>query len=157
MNPLLTILTTDFIVIEDIQYFQKGHINVVLEDQQMAGKPSFEELEQKLRDLEKDLSDEKTANNALREQLQEVDSRVKRLNCIYGISKLLERRYISTEQVLKRMPDLVSSAWQYPDIACARIVMEEKEFRTENFSETAWKQSAEIFVNGRQLGMLEVC
>ncbi len=157
MNPLLTILTTDFIVIEDIQYFQKGHINVVLEDQQMAGKPSFEELEQKLRDLEKDLSDEKTANNALREQLQEVDSRVKRLNCIYGISKLLERRYISTEQVLKRMPDLVSSAWQYPDIACARIVMEEKEFRTENFSETAWKQSAGIFANGRQLGILEVC
>ncbi|MCP4351481.1 MAG: EAL domain-containing protein [Desulfobacterales bacterium] len=137
-----------------MQYFQKGHISVVSE---MAEKLSFEELKQKVRNLEKNLSDEKTANNVLREQLQAVEGRVKRLNCIYGISKLLERRYISTEQVLKRMPDLVSSAWQYPDIACTRIILEGKEFRTENFSETSWKHSAGIFVNGRQLGTLEVC
>ena len=35
--------------------------------------------------------------------------------------------------------------------------MEDKEYKTENFKETNWKQSSEIFVTGKRIGVLEVC
>ncbi len=123
----------------------------------MAHKQTSEELKQRIRDLEKELSDEKAENHALRKRLQEFDGRVKRLNCIYAISKLFERRYISTGEIFQKIPELICSAWQYPEITCARIVLDEKEYKTENFSETIRKQYASIFVNGMQIGKLEVC
>jgi PAS domain S-box-containing protein len=47
-------------------------------------------------------------------------------------------------------------AWQYPDIAAARITFDGKVFKTRNFRKTRWTQSADIVVGGERAGKAEV-
>lgn len=93
----------------------------------------------------------------LRKRTYDINERVKELECLYGISGLVEKRHIPLSEILKSAVDLISSAWQYPEITCARIIVENQTFKTNNFRETAWKQAADIVVHDKQTGTLEVC
>jgi len=102
------------------------------------------------RELEQAIAERKRTEEALRE-------RIKELNCLYGISKLLETPGISLEQVLQGTADLLPPSWQYPEVACARIVLEDQEFKTENFKESPWRQASDITLSGEQISSVEVC
>ena len=78
--------------------------------------------------------------------LHDLGERVKELNCLYGLAKLVETPNISLETILHETLNLVSAAYQYPECICTRIVFEDKQFQTTNFKETPWKQSAEIIL-----------
>ena len=83
--------------------------------------------------------------------------RIKELNCLIKLSKLADRHDSSQSDMLQAAVEIIPSGWQYPEIACARIVLEHEEFKTRNFNETLWKQSSGIFVHGSLIGGLEVC
>jgi diguanylate cyclase (GGDEF)-like protein len=85
-----------------------------------------------------------------------LSKRVKELNCLYGISELVEKPGISLEEILQRIVDLIPTAWQYPEITCVRAIVDGHEFRTENFREIIWKQTSDIIVQGGRIGTLEV-
>jgi PAS domain S-box-containing protein len=86
----------------------------------------------------------------------DINERMKELNCLYGISKLVETPGISSEEIFEKTVCLIPAGWQYPGIACAKIVIGDSEFRTKNFTESAWKQSAPIKVYGTVMGKIEV-
>jgi PAS domain S-box-containing protein/putative nucleotidyltransferase with HDIG domain len=88
---------------------------------------------------------------------KDLSERNKELNCLYSIFKILENPKISIDQALQSIVELLPSAWQYPEFVCASIQMNSQNFKTDNFQETKWKQSAPINVNGRPAGELEVC
>ena len=98
----------------------------------------------------------KKVEEALRKQTHDFGERVKELDCLYGISSLVEKRHISLQEILEGALNLISSAWQYPEITCARIIVENQTFKTNNFRETVWKQTSDIIVHGRHVGTLEV-
>lgn len=83
--------------------------------------------------------------------------RVKELNCLYGISRLMENRELAIEEILKGVADLIPPAWQYPEITGARISLKKRQFQTNNFRETPWEQKEPIIVSGSEVGTLEVC
>ena len=87
----------------------------------------------------------------------DINERMKELNCLYGISKLVETPGISSEEILEKTVCLIPAGWQYPGIACARIVFEGKEYKTDNFKPSKWTQSADITLQGQKVGMVEVC
>ena len=89
--------------------------------------------------------------------LYNLKERVKELNCLYGISRLVVEADKSLEEILLEILNLITPSWQYPEITCARIIFKESEFITENFSETEWKQSADIIVSGEKAGTVQVC
>ena len=95
-----------------------------------------------------DLQLQKTAHN-LHERLKEID-------CLYAISNILEKSDIPLEEMLLGIVELIPSGWQYPEITCARITINDRIFKTNNFSQTIWKQSSDITVYGNQVGTLEV-
>ncbi|MEE9116437.1 MAG: hypothetical protein V3U09_06015, partial [Thermoplasmata archaeon] len=74
----------------------------------------------------------------------ELDERVKELACLHGISRLAEQVDISREELLQGIVNLIPSALQYPEIACARITLEEDEVRTSNFMETDWRLAEDV-------------
>jgi len=90
------------------------------------------------------------AEHALRE-------RVKELRCLYGIAKLVERYEPNLDAILQGAVELLPPSWQYPEVTCARIIFEEKEYRSSGFKETGYKQSADIMITGKKTGVVEVC
>ena len=83
--------------------------------------------------------------------------RYKELNCLYGISALLELPGSSLNEILKRIVMHLPSGWQFPEITEACIVMEGQTFQTPRFRETPWMLTREIIVNGNPVGQVEVC
>ena len=122
----------------------------------MARKPAYEELEQRTRDLETETLERKKAEEALMKHMHNLGERVKELNCLYSISKLIEQGNISLEEIVQGIVNLIPPSLRYPQITCARIILEDQEFRTGNFKETPWKQASDITMNNERIGTLEV-
>ncbi len=91
---------------------------------------------------------EKVTNN--------LGERVKELNCLYGISRLVEKADIALDELIQGVVNLIPPAWQYPEITCARVILWDREFRTDNFQETIWKQPGDIFIHGNREGIFEI-
>ena len=124
-------------------------------ERQLEGRTA--ELGRANRQLDKESQERKSVEDLLRHRVHELDERVKELKCLYDMSYVLEQPGISLEEICQGLVDLIPSAWQYPEITCARIIVEDGEYRTENFSETIWKQASDVFVSGRRIGTVEVC
>lgn len=82
--------------------------------------------------------------------------RVKELNCLYRLSEFASRDNICLDEMFKYVVDLIPPAWQYPDITCARIVFDGKDFKTKYFKMTDWKLSSDIFFKDKKAGAIEV-
>jgi len=91
------------------------------------------------------------------ELLLHLGERVKELTCLYGLSAIAGRPGISLEEILKEAVELIPPSWQYPDITCAKLVVGDEEFTTDNYRDTDWTQSADIIVEGERKGTLHVC
>ncbi|MDX1314800.1 MAG: response regulator, partial [Eudoraea sp.] len=104
----------------------------------------------------RDITDRKRAEEIIQRQTNDLTERVKELNCLYGISKILEIDHISLEEILQGIVNLLPSSWQYPESACSRLTLRGKEYRTANFSESPWKQTAPVSVYRKAEGVLEV-
>ncbi len=103
-----------------------------------------------------DVTQLKETNEALRKSLHKLGERVKEQNCLYEISRLVEKQDISLDEIFQGIVNFIPPAWQYPEIICARIILEDQEFKTKNFEETKWKQVQDIIVQGNPRGTLEV-
>jgi len=82
--------------------------------------------------------------------------RVKELNCIYGLSDVMEETGLSFDEKLTGIAYLIPSAWEYPELVATRITFEDKEYKTANFRDTNNKYSINIKVMGEVLGKVEV-
>ncbi len=104
----------------------------------------------------RDISERKRAEEALRRREYELAERIKELDCLYGISGLVEKPGTSLEEILQGTAELIRESWQYPEATCARIIVDGQEFRTANFKETTWRQASNIRVGGQRAGSVEV-
>ena len=104
-----------------------------------------------------DITERKRAEEELRKRTYDLNERVKELNCLYNISKLIETPGMSLEQIFQGTVDLIPPAWQYPKITCARLVLADRIFASSNFRQTAWNQASDITAHGDRVGSLEVC
>ncbi len=86
----------------------------------------------------------------------DLNERIKELRCGYGVSKLIAEPGRTVEEVLEKAAPLVLSGLNRPEIACARITFDGREFTTDNFKETPWRLSADIAGSGKSWGSLEV-
>lgn len=104
-----------------------------------------------------DISERKQMESDLGKRTHDLDERVRELNCLFGISQLVEKAGISLGEIFQGTIGLIPPAWQYPEITCARIILKGQEFKTGNFRETIWKQASDIIVHGKPIGSIEVC
>lgn len=93
-------------------------------------------------------------SNGIKQKLQE---RVKELNGLYALLNVINKPGATVEKVFQTLLDLIPPAWQYPEITAARIIFEGKEYKTNNFQDTEWKQSSIIVVDDEIMGSIEVC
>jgi len=82
--------------------------------------------------------------------------RVKELTCLYEISRVADRPAASLDEVLRGIVELLPPAWQYPEAARARIVLDGRVCSTPGSWEGCARQCADIVVNGDPKGTVEV-
>ena len=99
--------------------------------------------------IARDTSARKKTEDELRE-------RVKELRAFYSLAEIAERKDISLDELYQELTDILPSSWQHEEIACARIVMGDREYRTANFAESPWLQSTPVRVHGVVIGAIEV-
>ena len=97
-----------------------------------------------------------TAENLMRERTFQLDDYIRELQCLYAISRLMEKPEISIEDLVTKTIGLIPFAWLDPEAIGVRVTLDEREFKTENFKETERKQSGRIMVHGQCCGLLEV-
>jgi PAS domain S-box-containing protein len=103
-----------------------------------------------------DITESKQAEQERQTLTHDLGERVKELNCLYGLSRLVETPDITLDQIFQGMVELIPPGWQFPESTCARLIFEGKEFTTDGFRVTPWRQSAEIKVRGKRSGSVEI-
>lgn len=106
----------------------------------------------------KNLKIKKTGKNkeTLNRVSYHLEERVKELNCLYNISELFEKPGTNIDDVLQGTVNAIPSAWQYPEITCARIILGKRHYMSANFKETEWKLSKEFLAGQKEKGLLEI-
>jgi len=92
----------------------------------------------------------------LRKRKHELEERLKELECLYTISRLLGGKDISLDEIIQKAVDAIPFSLRDPARSCARIIVEDRVFKTSNFFESPWKQAGDIVVHGDRVGVLEV-
>ncbi|MFO7751456.1 MAG: helix-turn-helix transcriptional regulator [Desulfobacteraceae bacterium] len=90
-------------------------------------------------------------------QAHELNERIKEINCLYGISKIVEQDDISLEEIYQQVMTLIPCSWQFPEITCAQCIIHGKVYQTDNYKDTCWKQSADIVAYHDVIGVINVC
>jgi len=129
-------------------------------DELDASNQQLQAHEQQLRAANQQLDASNQHLQAKEQQLlslnHNMDERAKELNCLYGLSKCVEIPNITLPGIFQGLAELLPPSWQYPEITCGRVIFEGNEFKTDNFKETQWLQSADIEVLGEKRGAIEV-
>ncbi len=86
----------------------------------------------------------------------ELRERVKELTCLYGIAKIVEQGKLSLRDILQKIVMLLPPAWLYPEVASARIILNDQTYVTPGYKDGVHKQTAKIIVGGLQKGIIEV-
>ena len=124
---------------------------------------SFNDMAQKLTrvtasrdDLNREINKRRKAEKELKRSMGALDERVKELNCLFEISRLVEKRKLTLDEILQGIVDLVPPAWRYPDMTCAKISLNGGTFKTENFIKRSWQLVSDIIVHNVPSGKLVV-
>jgi len=117
-------------------------------------------LEEKVRKLSTELSAAKLkleaeiTNRPLdQRQLQQ---RLKHLNCLYGLSKIVNRQEIPLEQIFQETVSLIRDAYKYPNAMCVRINFDGIQYKTDNFKKSELSRKTKIKAHGENVGAIEV-
>ena len=129
------------------------------EQQLRAANQQLKAIEQQLRAANQQLE----ANNQqlaaseqdIKKKEHNLRERVKELNSLYGITESIRIRK-TIEEVLQDTADIIPPSWQYPEFTRAKILFDGKEYVSQPFKETVWKQAAELVVKDRVRGSIEV-
>lgn len=97
-----------------------------------------------------------TANQKTLVIEQSLRERIKELNCLIGIADIIERSGNSIDSILQGVVNLLPVSWQYPEVACCRIVYKAKEYQSPLFQESSWWQASPIKEDEVMVGSIEV-
>jgi signal transduction histidine kinase len=113
-------------------------------------------LRRQVEQLQEKVTEQRRLERKQQKLTKELAERVKELDCLYNISRLLENRRPSWESTLQEIVDLLPSAWQHPEYTCVRLLVSGTAIESKNFRKTPWGQFCNLHADGKELGQLEV-
>ncbi len=140
---------------------ERNRIKEALQKITAAAEQRIKELQADLDSVKEQLKQEKEKRNQAEESLRKreplLTERVKEISCLYSIVNLMaDRSYPSEEQKIQDIVELMPTGWHEPQNAYGQIILGGKEYKTDNFQDTPWKQISSIIVNGEPAGSLAV-
>jgi len=111
-----------------------------------------------------DITEHKKNERQLLQRTQDLDKRIRELNCLFMASSVMADHDKTIDQVLREVADLIHASCMYPYKSCVRITYDGREFTAcpnhqgkENcFGKTTCVQSADIIVNDEKAGSVKI-
>ena len=107
--------------------------------------------------IARDTTEIRQAEDTLRKRTHDLNERIKELSALYAVSRIIEQPGISLDEIFCEVARALPSGWQYPEDAVVRIMVYGREFETEGFRVTPWRQASPIVVHAETVGQVEVC
>ena len=103
----------------------------------------------------RDVTKEYVMEETLRENSRNLAERNKELNCLFNISRLVEKD-TSLANLLQDIACVIPSSWQYPEIAVATIGYDGNEYSSSSSKQKVAGQSCEIRIKNELVGIISV-
>ena len=103
----------------------------------------------------RDITKRKKAEEEKEKLAFNLNERLKEFKCLYSVTNSI-RSEKTLDELLGEATGYIREAWQYPEITRCKIIFDGKEYRNDKFEETKFKQTADIAVNGKNRGIIEV-
>lgn len=104
--------------------------------------------------------DEETKRKGLEKErellLHRYQLRIKELDCLYRISKLQENPDLTLDEVLNLIVNLLPGSTQYPEVAVARLIIEDKIYDSADYRTAPYRYSSLILNYGVVVGKLVI-
>jgi len=91
-----------------------------------------------------------------KDSLHDLQERIKELECLYRISDLANNPELLTSEFLQQSIDLLPAAMQFPEVACARLLIKNQHYVTKSFHDSNNKLAVEVNAHLGDHGILEV-
>ncbi|MFO8047434.1 MAG: GAF domain-containing protein, partial [Desulfosudaceae bacterium] len=104
----------------------------------------------------KDVTSYRQLGRTLQERGRALAERVKELDCLYRISRVMQRPGMSLAEVMRETVRIIPDCWQEPQHTRCRIVLFDKTYESPDFTTSPWRQASDIMVDGECWGMVEV-
>jgi signal transduction histidine kinase len=88
--------------------------------------------------------------------LHKLQERVKELTALHRTARILQDETRPSRDVVREIVALLPAAWQYPEVAEARIRFQDISEATPRFRETAWMQTARFVTRSQDEGVIEI-
>ncbi len=88
--------------------------------------------------------------------LYSLREREKELNCIYAIEELLKDPEQDYREALKKVLQKIPEGWQFPEKVMSKIILNDTCILSEDFYETQYYQRADIIIDQKQQGLIEI-
>lgn len=126
-----------------------------------ALKQARDYLEKKVAERTRDLSQ---TNARLEEEIeerqaiqQELEDRVREINCLFSLSHLLENRETELKEVLVEVVETIRTAYRSIDNTAVRITYQGQSYQSDNFVDSEICQHAPLRIEDREAGRISVC
>ncbi|MGM0610630.1 MAG: ATP-binding protein [Thermodesulfobacteriota bacterium] len=157
-----------FIVLAAILFlFRTGNKNILLTTRLEEGKKREREIKAKNALLQEEIEKRRQIAEELhkhRKYLHELvetrthdlNERIKEMNLLVRISELAEDSSNSLEYILNQSAELIPGAWQYPELATAKITVKNHVYTSKNYQEPHKVCQQDIIVHGKKQGNIKV-
>jgi signal transduction histidine kinase len=92
----------------------------------------------------------------LKQQTDILTERLKELHCLYNISSLTDKPGILMDELIHQTVLQLSRALKYPEAACVKVILEDKEYKSPGWQPPFNLESFDIVVHTQKLGLLEI-
>ncbi len=120
----------------------------------------YKRLEEKVQRLTAELED---ANLKLKTEIadkpldqRKLQQRLKNLNCLYALSKIVNRQGTSLEQIFQETVNLIRQTYRYPESACVRLTFDGIRYQTEDFQKSELSRQVQIKAHEEDVGVIEI-
>lgn len=94
-------------------------------------------------------------HSATNQTITRLREREKEMKCLYKVHDII-RSNLPLDKFLMQIVKHIWGGWQYPMITRVKITFEGKVYKEPGWTETKWVQSADIIVDDKLLGKIEV-
>ncbi len=86
---------------------------------------------------------------------KDLSERARELDCLYCIEAVLSQPPETTEELLRKITEILPSGYQFPDLCRVRIVMDDQTVEAPDFRETRWVQVSRLSLETGKTGRIE--